>query len=139
MDTKWCWYLRCYSKVQLLWPSQKSWTLLWKLMIFYVLFIGQQHVLNCLKEIGFSNECAKIWQYNIKHTKAECFSVCIWAWITNEPFNKPDGSLRCVLSRYCPVTILKAYVTFFWPVMTVNSIVAKTDQLPKPLVVARFF
>jgi len=56
-------------------------------------FLGQQHVLNCLKEIGFSNECAKIWQYNIKHTKAECFSVCIWAWITNEPFNKPDGSL----------------------------------------------
>ena len=102
-------------------------------MHFCVLFIGQQHVLNCLKEIGFSNECAKIWQYNIKHTKAECFSVCIWAWITNEPFNKPDGSLRCVLSRSCLVTILKSYVTFFLPSalmsfqLSVYSIVAATS------------
>ena len=58
------------------------------------LFSGQEHVFNCLKNLGFSDECSKIWQYNIKHTKEVCFGVCIWSWITNEPFNKPDGSLN---------------------------------------------
>ena len=57
-------------------------------------FVGQNHVFTCLKKIGFSDECAKIWQYNIRHTKSECFAICIWSWITDEPFNKPDGSLN---------------------------------------------
>ena len=49
---------------------------------------------NCLKKIGFSDECAKIWQYNIKNTRSNCFEVCLISWITNEPLNKPDGSLN---------------------------------------------
>ena len=55
---------------------------------------GQEHVFKCLKDLGFSDECSKVWQYNIAHTKEVCFGVCIWSWITNEPFNKPDGSLN---------------------------------------------
>ena len=57
-------------------------------------FPGQEHVFKCLKDLGFSDECSKVWQYNIAHTKEVCFGVCIWSWITNEPFNKPDGSLN---------------------------------------------
>lgn len=56
--------------------------------------LGQQHVFNCLKNIGFSDECSKIWQYNIKNTRSKCFQPCIIAWITDAPLNNPDGSLN---------------------------------------------
>jgi len=49
---------------------------------------------NCLLDLGFSLPCVTIWEWNILNTKAECFSVCVWSYITNEPFNKPDGSLN---------------------------------------------
>lgn len=66
----------------------------WRRGLIIFSFPGQEHVFNCLKNIGFSDECAKIWQYNIKHTKSECFSVCIWSWITDEDFCKPDGTIN---------------------------------------------
>jgi len=49
---------------------------------------------NCLLDLGFSLPCVTIWEWNILNTKAECFGVCVWSYITNEPFNKPDGSLN---------------------------------------------
>jgi len=58
------------------------------------IFLGQQHVFNCLKKIGFSDECSKIWQFNIKNTRSKCFEPCIIAWITNEPLNNEDGTLN---------------------------------------------
>ena len=48
----------------------------------------------CLKNLGFSDNCIPIWKYNILNTREDCGMVCFWSWITNEPFNKPDGSLN---------------------------------------------
>ena len=45
-------------------------------------------------DIGFTTQCAEIWLYNTKNTREKCFGVCIWAWIMNIPFTKPDGSLN---------------------------------------------
>lgn len=35
-----------------------------------------------------------IWIWNILNTRQKCLMVCLVAWITNEPNNKPDGSLN---------------------------------------------
>ena len=48
----------------------------------------------CLKNLGFSDNCIPIWMDNTKNTSKECRWICLWSWITNEPFNKPDGSLN---------------------------------------------
>jgi hypothetical protein len=48
----------------------------------------------CLLDIGFSEQCAQIWLFNTVNTRKNCFTVCIIAWILNEPFTKPDGSLN---------------------------------------------
>ena len=48
----------------------------------------------CIKDLGFSDECSQIWVYNTANTRKECFGVCIVSWAKNEPFNKPDGSLN---------------------------------------------
>ena len=48
----------------------------------------------CLQNLGFSQNCIPIWMDNTKNTSKECRWVCLWSWITNEPFNKPDGSLN---------------------------------------------
>eukprot|EP00116_Pleurobrachia_bachei_P008660 sb/3468922/ len=49
---------------------------------------------DCLRDIGFSEECISIWGYNIVNTRKECFWVCIKSAAEREPFNKPDGSLN---------------------------------------------
>jgi len=49
---------------------------------------------NCLHDLGFSDPCVSIWAWNIINTRTKCFKVCVWSYITNEPFNKPDGSLN---------------------------------------------
>lgn len=49
---------------------------------------------NCIRDIGFSDQCAQIWLYNTENTKKDCFWTCMLSWIRNEPFNKPDGSLN---------------------------------------------
>lgn len=48
----------------------------------------------CLRKIGFSEQCITIWAYNILNTRSKCFWVCMWSNVTKEPFNKPDGSLN---------------------------------------------
>jgi len=49
---------------------------------------------NCLLNLGFSLPCVTVWEWNILNTKDKCFQVCMWSYINNEPFNKPDGSLN---------------------------------------------
>lgn len=46
------------------------------------------------KILGFSKNCAQIWLYNSLNTKKFCFGICLKAWLTGEPNNKPDGSLN---------------------------------------------
>ena len=48
----------------------------------------------CIKDLGFTDECTEIWVYNTANTRSDCFWVCMVSWFENEPFNKPDGSLN---------------------------------------------
>ncbi|TRY73604.1 hypothetical protein TCAL_08181 [Tigriopus californicus] len=50
--------------------------------------------IQCMKDLGFSEECASIWHWNVKNTRSKCLEVCIKSFIEDEPFNKPDGSLN---------------------------------------------
>lgn len=50
--------------------------------------------LKCIRDIGFSDQCAEIWLFNTKNTRKNCFGTCILAWILNESYTKPDGSLN---------------------------------------------
>ena len=75
-------------------PTNHIWQHWWSKINQFFYFLGQQHVFNCLKKIGFSDECSKIWQFNIKNTRSKCFEPCIIAWITNEPLNNDDGTLN---------------------------------------------
>jgi len=57
--------------------------------------IVSKHLMTeCLKRIGFSDNCIPIWEDNTLNTRAQCFWPCLKSWATNEPFNKPDGSLN---------------------------------------------
>eukprot|EP00794_Sanderia_malayensis_P004576 gene4576-5178_t len=49
---------------------------------------------NCIKEIGFTDQCVDIWLYNSINTRKECFWICMWDWMTGKPNNNPDGSLN---------------------------------------------
>lgn len=53
---------------------------------------------SCLRDLGFSDECAQTWLYNMQNTRRECFWVCVSSWLNNEPFNKEDGSLNDCLA-----------------------------------------
>jgi len=56
---------------------------------------SRKNALNCMKKtIGFTDSCAQIWFDNAEHSKNECFTICMWAWITKKPNNNPDGTLN---------------------------------------------
>ena len=52
---------------------------------------------NCLRQLGFSEECVTIWYYNILNTRRKCLVTCLLSKIRKEPFNRPDGSLNSCL------------------------------------------
>ena len=56
--------------------------------------VSEKLAFDCLLEIGFTSQCAQIWLFNTINTRKNCFGVCIIAWILNEPFTNPDGSLN---------------------------------------------
>ncbi len=50
----------------------------------------KQH--ECLTDLGFSDACAHIWYYNVRHTQKECLSSCLL--LLEDPHHLPDGSLN---------------------------------------------
>ena len=56
--------------------------------------ISKRWARNCIRGLGFTDTCADIWLFNSINTRKHCFMVCMKAWITGEPNNKPDGSLN---------------------------------------------
>lgn len=54
--------------------------------------------ISCLEDLGFTSECAQTWYYNAQNTAKECFRPCIDAWLKDDPFNNPDGSLNDCLA-----------------------------------------
>ena len=56
--------------------------------------VFDRFITNCLKDLGFTPQCVSIWKYNVYNTRRDCFGICMWAWVTGKPNNKPDGSLN---------------------------------------------
>jgi hypothetical protein len=53
---------------------------------------GKEVVLECLRELGFSEPCALIWYYNSGNTRAFCLVECLEA--LDQPYHLADGSLN---------------------------------------------
>ena len=48
--------------------------------------------IKCLKDLGFSNDCSKIWLYNTKNTSKKCLFPCLRYFLS--PNNDEDGNLN---------------------------------------------
>lgn len=46
--------------------------------------ISEELEYDCMKALGFSDECVSIWIFNIHNTKKECFEVCLKSWADGE-------------------------------------------------------
>lgn len=55
-------------------------------------FDGEEAQRECIEELGFSDDCAKIWSWNTSNTREECMDICMQ--YIGEPHNEPDGSLN---------------------------------------------
>jgi len=53
---------------------------------------GEAANMQCLRDLGFSEPCARVWYYNTVNTRDECGGLCFAA--LDDPFNLPDGSLN---------------------------------------------
>lgn len=60
------------------------------------MFEGEESQMQCLRDLGFDEPCARIWFYNTRHTQARCQDVCLAA--LDQPYHHPDGTLNdCLL------------------------------------------
>ncbi len=74
-------------------------------------------LVDCIKNLGFSDPCAQIWAYNARNTQRRCFEPCISAVLSEAilnviiPYNNPDGTLSpCILcDEEISGPIFKAY------------------------------
>ena len=60
----------------------------------------------CMRRLGFTYNCTSSWFYNSRNTAKACFGVCIWSWITNEPFvidGHLNDCLQCDETKSGPV------------------------------------
>jgi len=48
----------------------------------------------CIEGIGFTNPCARIWAYNVLHTREKCLNECI----RQDYYHEPDGTLSSCLA-----------------------------------------
>ncbi|MED5464668.1 MAG: hypothetical protein VX699_08455 [Myxococcota bacterium] len=53
---------------------------------------GADASLECLKDMGFTPPCAKIWMYNTIHTRKECLAPCLA--LLEAPYHNEDGTLN---------------------------------------------
>jgi hypothetical protein len=56
-------------------------------------FYSEGATLECIRRLGFSEGCARVWLYNTLNTKRECLRPCLWSTLTREP-NVRNGSLN---------------------------------------------
>jgi hypothetical protein len=57
---------------------------------------GEEANMQCLRDLGFGETCARIWYWNTQHTRAQCLEPCLAA--LEAPYHLPDGSLNaCIL------------------------------------------
>ena len=53
---------------------------------------GDDARMQCLRDLGFDEPCARIWDLNTQNTQAKCGSVCMK--LLDAPYHNPDGSLN---------------------------------------------
>lgn len=56
---------------------------------------GDDALRQCLRDLGFSEPCLRIWAWNTKHTQAECRAICLA--LLDSPYHEPDGTLNACL------------------------------------------
>jgi len=59
------------------------------------MFDGDDAQMQCLRDLGFDENCARIWFYNTKNTQAKCQDLCMAA--VDQPYHNPDGTLNACL------------------------------------------
>ncbi|CAK73651.1 unnamed protein product (macronuclear) [Paramecium tetraurelia] len=58
--------------------------------------LSEYYLLQCIKDLGFSDTCAQVWLYNTLNTKKSCFWVCIGSFFTIEDFVKNGQLNQCL-------------------------------------------
>jgi hypothetical protein len=53
-----------------------------------------ESLLACLERLGFTQPCAQIWAFNVRHTQAKCLGPCI----SPGTYHLPDGTLNDCLA-----------------------------------------
>lgn len=54
--------------------------------------LSKEWAMECLMELGFTEQCADIWYYNAQNTRRQCLVTCLWHLFA--PNNMDDGSLN---------------------------------------------
>lgn len=57
---------------------------------------GDKTQMSCLKRLGFTEACAQIWSFNIKHTRSVCLGLCVANLSADNTV--PNGSLNTCLA-----------------------------------------
>ena len=55
-------------------------------------FFSESWAMECLQEIGFSEQCSNIWFYDEQNTRKECEWICLKDWFLHVPNNVPANS-----------------------------------------------
>ena len=50
--------------------------------------------LACIEGLGFTDACARTWQYNVENTRRECLWVCLKSWVEGQPSADAQGRLN---------------------------------------------
>ena len=61
---------------------------------FTFAIFSEKSALKCLEKLGFTEPCAWISIYQYYNSKKYCLWPCLYDFLTNQPYNKPDGSLN---------------------------------------------
>jgi hypothetical protein len=54
---------------------------------------SQSFAESCLRRIGFSSSCARVWLNNIRQTTSSCFRICLMNWFT--PLTETNPCILC--------------------------------------------
>ena len=59
-------------------------------------YISEEWTMECLQDIGFTEQCSKIWYWDSQNTRKGCEEVCLKDWILHV---KCSGYALCIFDR----------------------------------------
>lgn len=59
---------------------------------FLAISQGEQASIDCLAELGFTQDCSEIWYYNTVNTRNQCLGLCLTRM--KDPHHLPNGALN---------------------------------------------